>query len=180
MYATEHVNDSKFKDVSYILKQISDDRALILFNQIAISNGEHFVSLKEMNLTTKQYYSRISGLTKANLVRRHKGKYSLTLLGKIVYDAHLIIGKALNYYWKLNAIESIQTSSNGLPKEEILKLVDALIDNHQVKEVITKLLVSVEDIMPLPQQQIPQSGRLFEKTTLAIPQSVKAVRPAWC
>jgi predicted transcriptional regulator len=142
MYKTASDKDLKFKDVSYILKQISDDKALILFNQIAISNGEHCISLKEMNLTTKQYYSRISSLTKANLVRRAKGKYSLTLLGKIVYETNLAIGRALNYYWKLNAIESIQTSGNGLPKEELMKLVDALIDNHQVKEIITNVLES--------------------------------------
>ena len=167
MYATERVNDSKFKDVSNILKKISDDRALILFNRIALSNGERYMSLKEMNLTTKQYYSRISGLLNAGLIKRHKGKYSLTLLGKIVYDSHLIIGKALNYYWKLNAIESILASNNGLPKEEILKLVDALIDNHQVKEAITKMLVSPEDNMPLLESQIPQSERLLVKSGLA-------------
>lgn len=167
MYVTERVKDSKFKDVSNILKKISDDRALILFNGIALSNGERYMSLKEMNLTTKQYYSRISGLLNAGLIKRHKGKYSLTLLGKIVYDAHLIIGKALNYYWKLNAIESIQASSNGLPKEEILKLVDALIDNHQVKEAITKMLVSPEDNMRLLEPQIPQRERLLEKSGLA-------------
>src|SRR5215210_288418 len=115
--------------ITSILKKISDDKALTLFNSIAVSNGDRYIPLKEMNLTTKQYYSRISGLLKAGLVKRHKGKYFLTLLGKIVYDAHLIIGKALNYYWKLSAIESIVASSNGLPKEEILKLVDALIDN---------------------------------------------------
>ena len=165
MYATERVNDSKFKDVSHILKKISDDRALILFNGIALSNGERYMSLKEMNLTTKQYYSRISGLLKAGLIKRHKGKYSLTLLGKIVYDAHLVIGKALNYHWKLNAIESIEASSNGLPKEEILKLVDALIDNHQVKEAITKMLVPPEDNMPLLEPRIPQTERLLEKSS---------------
>jgi predicted transcriptional regulator len=144
MYKTERVKDLKFKDLSHILKQISDDRALVLFNWIAISNGEHHTPLKEMNLTTKQYYSRVSGLMKASLVRRFKGKYSLTLLGKIVYETHLTIGKVLNYYWKLNAIESIRTSSNGLPKEELLKLVDALIDNYQVKELITKALLEPE------------------------------------
>ena len=165
MYATERVNDSKFKDISHILKKISDDKALILFNGIALSNGECYMSLKEMNLTTKQYYSRISGLLKAGLVKRHKGKYSLTLLGKIVYDAHLVIGKALNYHWKLNAIESIQASSNGLPKEEILKLVDALIDNHQVKEAITKVIIASKDNNPLLEPQVPQSERLIEKSS---------------
>jgi predicted transcriptional regulator len=166
MYATERVNDLKFKDVSHILKKISDDRALILFNGIALSNGERYMSLKEMNLTTKQYYSRISGLLKAGLIKRHKGKYSLTLLGKIVYDAHLIIGKALNYYWKLNAIESIEASSNGLPKQEILKLVDALIDNHQVKEVITKVLVAQERNISVEPQQKQQGKKELEERDL--------------
>ena len=166
MYVTERVKDSKFKDVSHILKKISDDRALILFNGIALSNGERYMSLKEMNLTTKQYYSRISGLLNAGLIKRHKGKYSLTLLGKIVYDAHLIIGKALNYYWKLNAIESIEASSNGLPKEEILKLVDALIDNHQVKEAITKMLVSPERNISVEPQQKQQRKKELEERNL--------------
>jgi predicted transcriptional regulator len=40
-----------------------------------------------MNLTTKQYYSRISGLLDAGLIKRHKGKYSLTMLGKVVYQS---------------------------------------------------------------------------------------------
>jgi len=166
MYATERVNDSKFKDVSHILKKISDDRALILFNGIALSNGERYMSLKEMNLTTKQYYSRISGLLKAGLIKRHKGKYSLTLLGKIVYDAHLIIGKALNYYWKLNAIESIEASSNGLPKQEILKLVDALIDDHQVKEVITKALIAPERNFSVEPQEKQQRKKELEERNL--------------
>ncbi len=90
-----------------------------------------------MNLTTKQYYSRISGLLNAGLVKRHKGKHSLTLLGKVVYNSQIAIGKALNYYWKLQALESIQTSSSpALPKEELSKLIDTLIDNHEIKDIL--------------------------------------------
>jgi predicted transcriptional regulator len=69
-------------------------------------------------LTLKQYYLRMAKLTKADLIRRKNGRYFLTLLGKIVYEVHLTIAKALNYYWKLQALESIQTSSpDGLPKK---------------------------------------------------------------
>jgi predicted transcriptional regulator len=93
-----------------------------------------------MNLTTKQYYSRISGLLNAGLVKRHKGKHSLTLLGKVVYNSQIAIGKALNYYWKLQALESIQTSSSpALSKEVLSKLIDtliALIDNHEIKDIL--------------------------------------------
>ena len=101
-----------------------------------------------MNLTTKQYYSRISGLLNTGLIKRHKGKYFLTLFGKVVYDTQVIIGKALTYYWKLKAIESIEMSSNvRLPKEELTQLINALIDNHSIKDILTKepLLYTFED-----------------------------------
>jgi predicted transcriptional regulator len=105
-----------------------------------------------MNLSRKQYYSRLSGLMNAGLIRRDKGKYSLTLVGKIVYDAQLKIGKALSYYWKLKAIESIEMSSSSLPdagfsKEELMQLINTLIDNHFIKDFLIKesLLCTLKD-----------------------------------
>jgi hypothetical protein len=125
--------------ITHILKKISDDKALVLFNSIAVSpESERYIPLKEMNLSTKQYYSRISGLTDAGLIKRHNGKYSLTLLGKVVYDWQMMIGKTLSYYWKLKAIESIEMSKSGLPNEERIQLINALIDNHQIKDILMK------------------------------------------
>jgi hypothetical protein len=127
--------------ITSILKKISDDKALTLFNSIAVSNGDKYIPLKEMNLTTKQYYSRVSGLLNAGLIKRHKGKYFLTLLGKVVYDCQLTIGKALTYHWKLKAIESIEMSASvksGIPEGELAKLIDTLIDNHQIKDILMK------------------------------------------
>jgi hypothetical protein len=128
--------------ITSILKRVSDDRTLVLFNSIAVSstNNDRYIPLKEMNLTTKQYYSRISGLTDAGLIKRHKGKYFLTLLGKVVYESQMIIGKTLAYYWKLKAIESIETSTaSGILNEEITQLINALIDNHQIKDILMKV-----------------------------------------
>ena len=90
-----------------------------------------------MNLTTKQYYARIAGLMKVDLIKRSKGRYSLTMFGKIVYNAHLSIGKVLKDYWKLRAIESIEASTLGqLPSEEFTALIETLIDNKQLKDII--------------------------------------------
>jgi hypothetical protein len=127
--------------ISIILKKISDDKALVLFNSIAVTNEDRYIPLKEMNLTTKQYYTRVSGLLDAGLVKRHKGKYSLTMLGKVVYESQTIIGKTLAYYWKLKAIESLETSGSGpyIPlNEEITQMIDALIDNQQIKDILLK------------------------------------------
>ena len=97
----------------------------------------------------------------AGLIRRLKGKYSLTLIGKIVYDAHLNIGRALSYYWKLKAIESIEMSSPGtrLPKEELTQLIDVLIDNHFIKDFLIKdsLLFTLKEHQRLQDQQQQQN-----------------------
>ena len=127
--------------VSDVLKKISDDKALTLFNSIAVSNGDRYLPLKEMNLTTKQYYSRIAGLVDVGLIKRNNGKYFLTLMGKVVYQSQMLIGKTLSYYWKLKAIESVETSSNvEIPKEELAQLINALIDNHQIRDILMKTI----------------------------------------
>ena len=138
---------SPVPSITDVLKSISDDKALTIFNSIAVSRGDRNICLREINLSTKQYYSRLSGLINAGLIRRDNGKYSLTLIGKIVYDAQLEIGKALSYYWKLKAIESIERSSSslldaGLTKEELIQLINALIDNHSIKDLLIKELLS--------------------------------------
>ena len=117
-----------------------------MFNTIAVTNGETEIQVRKMGLTLKQYYLRMAKLTKADLIRRKNGRYFLTLLGKIVYEVHLTIGKALNYYWKLHALESIQTASpDGLPKEEISKPIDTLIDDYQIKDMLMKITLPTED-----------------------------------
>jgi hypothetical protein len=138
----EHPKSSaKTPSITFILKKVSDDKTLVLFNSIAVSSSNNdSIPLKEMNLSTKQYYSRIAGLLDAGIIKRHKGKYFLTLLGKVVYDSQMLIGKTLSYYWKLKAIESLETSTNsGLLNEEKTQLINALIDNHQIKDILMKL-----------------------------------------
>jgi hypothetical protein len=135
-------SSAKAPSITSILKRVSDDKTLVLFNSIAVSstNNDRYIPLKEMNLSTKQYYSRIAGLLDAGIIKRHKGKYFLTMLGKVVYESQMIIGKTLAYYWKLKAIESLDISTTSGPlSEEMTQLINALIDNHQIKDILMKL-----------------------------------------
>jgi hypothetical protein len=68
------------------------------------------------------------------------GRYFLSALGKIVYQAHTMISKALNYYWKIMTIESIQASAVGLSKEELSKIIDTLIDDIESRIYYKSLL----------------------------------------
>ena len=130
------LNSPVVPSITTVLRKISDDKTLTLFNSLAGADGDKNIPLKEMNLTTKQYHTRISGLLNAGLIKRHKGKYSHTLLGKIVYDTQMTIGKTLTYHWKLKGIESIEASNN--PEWELAQLINALIDNRQIKNILMK------------------------------------------
>lgn len=89
--------------VSNILSAISDDRSLILFNAVALMPSGTDLLIDKSGLTRKQYYSRMSSMTRAGLISRRNGKYSLTSYGKIVYEMQILIEKAIQNFWKLSA-----------------------------------------------------------------------------
>jgi predicted transcriptional regulator len=95
-----------------------------------------------MNMTAKQYYL-ICRLMDSGLIKRHKGEYSISLFGRIVFDAHTTISQALNHYSKLKSIESI--ADKELPPAELLKIIDILIDNRQIKDILLKGLFAFQD-----------------------------------
>jgi predicted transcriptional regulator len=122
--------------VADILGAISDTRALAVYKTIASEKANSNLLITKMQLTRKQYYSRISRLIKTGLVKRESGKYTLTSLGKVIYDLQITIELALENFWKLKAIDSLQAADSTLSKEEQTKVLDVLIQNDKIKEVI--------------------------------------------
>jgi hypothetical protein len=123
--------------VADVLRTIAEDKSLVLFNAIALSNSDSDILISTLHLTRKQYYARLSALLKAGLVKREMAKYYLTTLGMILYHAQELIGKALNQYWKLKAIDSINVTCNGeLPQDQLHRIIDTLITNQEIKDVL--------------------------------------------
>jgi hypothetical protein len=101
-------------------------------------------------------------LMDAGLIRRDKGKYSLTLLGKVVYDSQMMIGKALAHHWKLKALESIEMSAGtSFPEGELTQLINALIDNHQIKDILMK---SISVCSTKEETEMPMISSVVEGT----------------
>jgi hypothetical protein len=124
------------------LKAIADEKTLTLFNVIAAEGGNTDTLRKKATFTRKQYYMRISVLMKAGLIRRNNGIYSLTSLGKVVHTAQSLVGEAVDNYWKLKAIDSIESSehnNNAFSTEERKKIMDSLIDKEsEIKDILLK------------------------------------------
>lgn len=147
---TTDVNETKHTCAS-IMKALSDNKSLELFNIIASIDstfGDVYSTDKrgsintqlltsKVNLTRKQYYSRISDLISSGLVRRSNGKYKLTSLGRVAYSANALLNQAIHDHWKLKAIDALETKpSSGILDEEREKIIDMLIDNYELKGIL--------------------------------------------
>jgi predicted transcriptional regulator len=129
----------KSEYLAEFIKLISDDKSLLIFNTIFVESGDSSdILIKQLKLTRKQYYSRITRLVKAGLVKRQKGRYFLTSFGMVIYDAQRLLGNAVKNYWKLKAIDSfgVANEEDSMPKEERNKIIDQMIRNQQIKEIL--------------------------------------------
>ncbi len=120
-----------------ILEAISDVKSLKLFNTIATKGGNSEDLSVQLKLSRKEYYSRMSRLMKTGMVKRKNGKHFLTAFGRVVYDAQVTVKKAVESYWKLKAIDSIDLSDEITVKERD-KLIQTLVDDVEIREILSK------------------------------------------
>src|SRR4029078_67795 len=121
--------------VEDVLKAISDSKSLDMFRTIAKGSVESEILKQTKGLSKKQYYFRMRQLLKAALVQRIKGSFSLTCLGAVVYHAQLIVEKGVNNYWKLKAIDSIQSSAE-IGQNERMQLIKTMIDDIGIESIL--------------------------------------------
>ena len=121
--------------VEDVMKAVSDTKSLDMFRSIAKGSIESEVLKQTKGLSKKQYYFRMRQLLKAGLVQRIKGSFSLTCLGAVVYHAQLIVEKGVNNYWKLKAIDSIQSSAE-IGEHERMKLIKTIIDDSGIESIL--------------------------------------------
>jgi hypothetical protein len=128
--------ESKMISVADVLKAISDKRSLELFRIVALTKPDTDILISKTKLSRKQYYSRMSRLMNAGLIKRKNGKHTLTAFGKVIYDIILAtLENAVSNYWKLKAIDSLQISDD-FPAEECKKLINSFIDDDGIKAIL--------------------------------------------
>jgi len=122
-------------DAVSILKAIANDLSYLLFKTIALNKGQ--MKLRKTGPSKKQYYTGLSALKKAGLIKKKSGEYIITAFGKIIYCIQLMIEEAFENRWKLMVVDSFETE-DAVPEEEFVKFIDALIQNKQIKEFLMR------------------------------------------
>jgi Mn-dependent DtxR family transcriptional regulator len=125
--------------IAVVFRAISDEKSLTLFRAIAReAEGIDTEKLRDRTrFTRKQYYSRMEKMLKSGLIRRTKGKYVLTSFGKVIYEALRTAENGLENFWKLKAMDSLITTRE-LQDDEQRKVLDALLDNEELKKIVHK------------------------------------------
>lgn len=122
---------------SIVLNAVSDDASLELFKLVALTNGTSELLRSRMDITRKQYYSRLYNLIQCGLIRRKDRKYFLTALGRVMYDSQITIENAIRDYWKIKAMDSIRTTRD-IPWGEQKKIIETVIQDPGIKNALTQ------------------------------------------
>lgn len=134
--------------IDKVLKALADEDSISLFEAIASSPANekgNFDYITHLNLSRKQYYSRIRDLTTAGLITKMKGvqNHRLTIFGETVchfLDIIKIIASE-DTFLKLKAMDAILFEKKGITtgNENIVQLINVLIDNHKTKDILLKM-----------------------------------------
>lgn len=127
----------KSQSVEDVMHALSDVKSLDMFCSIAKGSVESDVLKLTEGLSRKQYYSRTEHLLEVGLIKRKKGRFSLTAFGAVVYHAQLVIESGVKNYWKLKAVDSIQ-SSTEIGEQERVKLIKSILGDNTIERILTE------------------------------------------
>jgi len=93
---------SSFSD---ILRVLSDENGFVIFKSIAngVENRGAMIRTK-LNLSRKQYYTRMARLFNTGLITKDKGRYFLTAFGRVVLYSQYLTETATKNYWNYRLI----------------------------------------------------------------------------
>lgn len=119
--------------LSEILFALSDEDSLKILDMIA--NRQRDPKISEQT-SPKRYYSRLSKLKNARVIRRNGKSYTITAFGSIVYKTIQMIRIAHELQWKLEVIDAI---GENLPDEEHHSIIESLIPDKSVSKTLIEL-----------------------------------------
>jgi hypothetical protein len=108
-----------------------------MFCFIAKQSVESNVLKQTKGMSTKQYYTRTENLLEVGVIKRKKGHFSITAFGAVVNHAQLVIESGIKNYWKLKAVDSIQ-SSTEIGEQERVKLIKSILGDIEIERILVE------------------------------------------
>lgn len=137
-----------------ILSLIAERKCSVIFRTIGELDVPTELQITKLNMTRKQFYSRVSQLLRNDLIRKTHGKYELTLFGKVVFGIENKIQHSIDNYWKLKAIETLD---ENLPELEKTSLINSIVDDPLIRDLLDRSIsrrIGTKDITDKSQELV--------------------------
>lgn len=116
--------------LSCIFSVLSDNDSLKIIDTIA--SRQQDLQMGDFD-TPKRYYSRLSKLKKATIIRKKGKSYALTSFGSILYNTVQTVKQAQGLQWKLEVVDAID---ENLPQTERQSIIESLIPNELMRNIL--------------------------------------------
>lgn len=101
-----------------ILNSICNSESLQLFSTIALAGGNASSLVGKLNLTRKQYYSKMARLLKTGLIKKHGSDFCLTTFGVTIYEILDELRQISDRYWNSKTHTNYENQMNYSESDE--------------------------------------------------------------
>lgn len=126
------------KSLSENFSVLSDDDSLRIIQMIVDHRDPKITDFE----SPKRYYTRLSKLKNALIIKRKGRSYELTAFGLVIYDMIQTVKLAHDLHWKLQVIDAIE---DRVPDVERRQIIESLIADRSIRRSLTEIrLANVE------------------------------------
>jgi hypothetical protein len=115
--------------LSEIFSVLSDADSLRIIQMIVDHRDPKITDFE----SPKRYYTRLSKLKNALIVRRKGKSYELTAFGSVIYDIVQTVKLARDLHWKLQVIDAI---GDRVPDVERQQIIESLIPDKSIRKTL--------------------------------------------
>ena len=123
--------------LSDIFSVLSDDDSLKIIQMVVDHHDPKITDFE----SPKRYYTRLSKLKNALIIKRKGKTYEITAFGSVVYDMIQKVKLAHDLHWKLQVIDAI---GDRVPDVERQQIIESLIPDKSLRQTLieTRLTTS--------------------------------------
>jgi len=123
--------DSQFADMEKVFSVASHADALKIFYAAKEGIASSTKAIKELNLTSKRYYTYLKALIDAGLIERDGSTYKHTAMGKICFKLMEAVRRTIGQRDRLDLVDRV-SKAKGLSIEETEEIMRAILKDANI------------------------------------------------
>ena len=115
--------------LSDIFSVLSDDDSLKIIQMVVDHRAPKITDFD----SPKRYYTRLSKLKKAPIIKKKGNSFEITAFGSVIYDMIQTVKLAHDLHWKLQVIDAI---GDRVPEVERQQIIESLIPDKSIRKTL--------------------------------------------